>query len=112
MFLIAASGWTCLPILVVWLANNLKGRKERIVGLAVVIGGGQSGNLVAANVFVTGQEKRGFKGGMASGLGVVLLGMVCAVILTVGLWLENRKLEREEQESGGEEGVKGFRNTL
>ena len=81
------------------------------MGLAVLIGGGQSGNLVAANVFITGQTNSGFKTGFASGLGVQCLGILAAAVLVLGLWWENRGLERKEREAG-EVAERGFRNTL
>lgn len=85
------------------------------MGLAVVIGGGQAGNLVAANVFITGQEKRGFKSGFAAGLGCQVLGMAAGAVLVGSLWWENKRLkrlegERSEIEEGG--GEKRWRNTL
>lgn len=92
-----------LPVLVAWLGNNLRGRKERAVGLAVLIGGGQSGNLVAANVFITDQTNSGFKTGFATGLGVQCFGILAGAVLVLALWAENKRLARR--------GV-GWRNTL
>lgn len=103
MFCLASGSFVQLPALVAWLGNNLKGRKERAVGLAVLIGGGQSGNLVAANVFITGQTNGGFKTGFAAGLSVQCLGILAGVVLVIGLWLENRRLVRRGVE---------WRNTL
>lgn len=103
MFCIASGAFVQLPVLVAWLGNNLRGRKDRVVGLAVLIGGGQSGNLVAANVFITGQTNSGFKTGFATGLGVQCLGILAGCALVVALWAENRKLAKS--------GV-GWRNTL
>jgi len=86
-----------------------------VVGLAVVIGGGQAGNLVAANVFITSQEKGGFRSGFAAGLGCQVLGMAAGGVLVAGLWVENRRLAMQERERRGVEGgagEKGWRNTL
>jgi dipeptide/tripeptide permease len=117
MFCIAIGAFVQIPILVVWLGNNLRGRKARVVGLAVIIGGGQSGNFVAANVFITGQENRGFIAGFATGAGVTCLGIFAALALAVGLWYENKGLDRKrrEEENIGELSdarLVPFRNTL
>ncbi|KAH8586188.1 transmembrane transporter [Bisporella sp. PMI_857] len=117
MFCIAIGAFVQIPILVVWLGNNLRGRKERVVGLAVLISGGQAGNLVAANMFLTEQEKDGFQAGFATGLGFAALGVLAATILAVGLWWENKcldKKDREALENGVvvEGGAVRFRNTL
>jgi hypothetical protein len=91
----------------------MRGRKARNVGLAVVIGGGNCGNFVVANVFVTGQEKTGFKAGFATGVGCTCLGIAVTLALVGGYWWENRGLERKEKEKErmGEQVVR-FRNTL
>jgi hypothetical protein len=102
-----------LPILIGRVGNCLKGRKERVVGFATLIGGSQVGNLVSANVFFARQEKCGYRTGMATGVGVGVLGVLAVTVFWAGLWWENRKLE-ERESAGGEEGVwyRGFRNVL
>lgn len=114
MFLIAIGESVQLPILIVWVSNCLRGRKERVVGFATLIGGSQLGNLVSANVFLASQEKCGYKTGFATGVGVGCLGILAALVFFVGLWWENKNLdsrERNENEEGfGER--RGFRNTL
>jgi hypothetical protein len=98
------------------LSNNLRGRKERVVGLATLIGGARAGNFVSANVFITGQEKTGYETGFATGLGITIVAIVAGVVLFVRLLKENEKLARREAElegrgeSGAEE--RGWRNTL
>jgi dipeptide/tripeptide permease len=114
MFLIAMGESVQLPILVVWVSNCLRGRKERVVGFATLIGGSQVGNLVSASVFLTRQEKCGYRTGFATGVGVGCLGILAATAFFAGLWWENRGLERRE--IGGSEELNGegrkFRNTL
>jgi dipeptide/tripeptide permease len=115
MFCISIGESISIPVLVTWLSNNLRGRKERVVGLATLIGGAQAGNFVSANVFTTGQEKTGYKTGFATGLGIAIVAMVAGVVLFVGLLKENEKLGREaELEGSGELGAegRGWRNTL
>ena len=93
-----------------WASNCLRGRKERAVGFATLIGGSQLGNLVSANVFLARQEKCGFRTGFATGVGVGVMAILAVSVLFVGLWWENRKLERMERDGNGE--VRVFRNTL
>ncbi|PMD17140.1 MFS general substrate transporter, partial [Hyaloscypha hepaticicola] len=90
MFLILIGFSVQLPILIGWVGNILKGRKQRIVGFATLIGGSQLGNLVSANAFFTRQEKCGYKTGMAAGVGVAVMGIVAVCLFFGGLWWENR----------------------
>jgi peptidoglycan/LPS O-acetylase OafA/YrhL len=116
MFCISIGESISIPVLATWLSNNLRGRKERVVGLATVIGGAQAGNFVSANVFITGQEKMGYETGFATGLGITIVAIVAGVVLFVALLKENEKLARRgaELEGSGELGAdeRGWRNTL
>lgn len=51
MFCISIGESISIPALVTWLSNNLRGRKERVVGLATLLGGAQAGNFVSASVY-------------------------------------------------------------
>jgi len=88
-----------LPILIGWAGSNLKGRKEKIVAYATLIGGSQLGNLVSANVFFARQEKCGFRTGMWTGVGVGNLGVLAVCAFAAGLWWENRRLGKKEGNS-------------
>jgi dipeptide/tripeptide permease len=116
MFCISIGESISIPALVTWLSNNLRGRKERVVGLATLLGGAQAGNFVSASVFITGQEKTGYKTGFAAGLGITIVAMIAGMVLFVGLLKENEKLGRREAEleGNGEPRVegRGWRNTL
>ncbi|KAF4631360.1 hypothetical protein G7Y89_g6774 [Cudoniella acicularis] len=116
MFLIAIGGAVQSPILVVWLANNMRGRKERIVSLGVLLAGAHSGNVVTANVFITSQERKGFPVGFAAGSALAGVGVLATIGLAFGYWMENKKFakkEKEEIENGGTLGeYQPFRNTL
>lgn len=112
MFLISIGFSAQLPIIIGWVSNFLRGRKQRAVGFATLIGGSQLGNLVSANVFIAKQEKCGFKTGFATGVGVGVMGILAVCALFAGLWWENRKLDRMERDGEGEGDVRAFRNTL
>jgi len=103
-----------LPILIGWVGNCLRGRKERVVGFATLIGGSQLGNLVSANVFFASQERCGYKTGMATGVGVGVLGIASVSLFFSGLWWENRRLKRREGVEIREGNAEGrvFRNVL
>jgi hypothetical protein len=113
MFLILIGFSMQLPILIGWVGNILKGRKERIVGFATLIGGSQLGNLVSANVFFARQEKCGYRTGMATGVGVSVMGIVAVCLFFAGLWWENKRLERRERDVGeGGVELREIRNVL
>ena len=106
MFLIMIGFSVELPILIGWAGSNLRGRKEKVVAYATLIGGSQLGNLVSANVFLATQERCGFRTGMATGVGVGMLGVLALSAFGAGLWLENKGLERREGD------YERFRNVL
>ncbi|KAN0091727.1 MFS general substrate transporter [Hyaloscypha variabilis] len=106
MFLIMIGFSIELPILIGWAGSNLRGRKEKVVAYVTLIGGSQLGNLVSANVFLARQERCGFRTGMATGVGVGMLGVLALSAFGAGLWLENKDLERREGDYGR------FRNVL
>ena len=39
------------PVAIVWIANNLSGNYKRAVGLAIQVGFGNIGGIIASNIF-------------------------------------------------------------
>jgi hypothetical protein len=90
MFAITASGYIQMPILVVWLANNMGGNAKAAFATGFMIGLGNCGNLVSSNVFITNQSPR-FHTGFSTGLGLNLLGLVASSTLELYCWIANRR---------------------
>lgn len=117
LYLIAAGSFLVLPLLVLWLNNNIVGRPQKAVATALQIGFGNSCNFVASNVFITGEAPR-YPTGFKTGLGLTIVGLFVVLLNVVLLWRENREMDRRE--AAGErneldfEGTDGkrFRNTL
>jgi hypothetical protein len=115
LYLIAAGAYIQMPMMVVWLNNNLHGRSEKAVAAAIQLGFGNSVNFVSSNVFITGEAPR-YRSGFTTGLVLVVCGGFFALAFVLLLWNENKKadkLEAEGKEAGLEntEGVR-FRYTL
>ncbi|RDW82451.1 hypothetical protein BP6252_03563 [Coleophoma cylindrospora] len=117
LYLIAAGAFLILPILVLWLNNNIVGRPQKAVATALQIGFGNSCNFVASNVFITGEAPR-YPTGFKTGLGLTVVGLFAVLLNVILLWRENKEMDRKE--AAGErneldfEGTEGmrFRNTL
>lgn len=90
MFAITASAYIQMPILVVWLSNNMGGNAKAAFATGFMIGFGNCGNLVSSNVFVTDETPR-FKTGFSTGLGLNILGVVASTALELYCWTANRK---------------------
>jgi MFS family permease len=90
MFALTASAYIQMPILVVWLANNMGGNAKAAFATGFMIGVGNCGNLVSSNVFITAEMPK-YKTGFSTGLGLNLLGVVASSILELYCWTSNRR---------------------
>jgi MFS family permease len=97
MFAIAAGAYMQMPLLVVWLNNNMGGNARSAFGTGFMIGIGNCGNLISSNVFIT-EEAPKYPTGFGTGLGLTFLSVVCATIMAVCLWLGNRRRERGQED--------------
>lgn len=90
MFAITTSAYIQMPILVVWIANNMGGNAKAAFATGVMIGLGNCGNLVSSNVFITSENPR-YKTGFGTGLGLNLLGVVAGTTMELYCWISNRR---------------------
>jgi hypothetical protein len=90
MFAITLSAYIQMPILVVWLSNNMGGNAKAAFATGVMIGLGNCGNLVSSNVFITNESPK-YKTGFSTGLGLNLLGVVASSALELYCWTANRR---------------------
>ncbi|KAK2738361.1 hypothetical protein FQN55_000569 [Onygenales sp. PD_40] len=97
VFFVTTGCYIVQPVAIVWLANNLSGHYKRAIGLAIQVGFGNIGGIIASNLFVQDLGPRYFAGyGVA--LGMMVFCGVMSTVMAVGLMWENRK--REEGKRG------------
>ncbi|KKZ63810.1 hypothetical protein EMCG_01914 [[Emmonsia] crescens] len=104
VFFVTSGCYVVQPVTIVWLANNLGGHYKRAVGLAIQVGIGNIGGIIASNVFVRSQGPRYFVGYGVS-LGMMIFCGVMSTIFAIGLARENRIREaggRDDRLGSGE----------
>jgi hypothetical protein len=58
IFLVTSGGYITQPVTIAWVNNNMGGHYKRSVAMAMMIGFGNCGGLVASNIFITNQAPR------------------------------------------------------
>ena len=121
MFCCTSGAFILMPCLVVWNMNNIGVGWKRAIGTAFQIGGGNTANLIASNVFISSQAPK-YPVGFGVGFALNIFAGICCTILFLGLRHENKRRDRgerdgrmgfstEEQENLGD-GHPNFRYTL
>jgi hypothetical protein len=90
MFAITAGAYIQMPILVVWVSNNMGGNAKAAFATGFMIGFGNCGNLVSSNVFITTQTPR-FRTGFKTGLALALVGLAASTAMEILLFVRNRR---------------------
>ncbi|KAG9768457.1 MFS general substrate transporter, partial [Aureobasidium melanogenum] len=93
LFAIIGGGFTAQPATLVWVQNNVSGHYKRSISSAMMIGWGNTGGIVASNMFITSQAPEyplGF------GLGLALI-WVCVISSTVYLFYVRRENKLREE---------------
>lgn len=93
VFLVSLGGYVAAPMALAWLANNLSGHWKRAFGSGLQVMLGNVAGIVASNIFLAGEAPR-YPTGYGVALGMTWLGVLAAVALAAGLWLENRRRDR------------------
>ncbi|KAL2857209.1 major facilitator superfamily domain-containing protein [Aspergillus pseudoustus] len=96
-FLITITGYTTLPLILAWATNQLVGQYKRSIGVAMVVGGGNCGGIIASNIFLE-SEAPSYTTGFSVCLGLLLLTAMTSIGFAVGLSLENRARDRGERD--------------
>ncbi|KAI5984053.1 MFS general substrate transporter [Pisolithus albus] len=87
-----------VPCVVGWLANNLHGRYKRAVGMAIQVGMGNLGGIIASYIFRVQDEPR-FILGFAISIGFMCLGLLAAIAVTYSYHSANiSKIARAKRE--------------
>ncbi|BDD55748.1 hypothetical protein MAP00_001237 [Monascus purpureus] len=93
VFFVTTGTYIVQPVTLVWMANNLAGHYKRAVGLAVQVGVGNVGGIIASNVFNADLAPQ-YTAGYAVSLGMMLLCGVMSSVFAWGVATENRRRER------------------
>ncbi|KAL1953680.1 hypothetical protein VTO42DRAFT_2391 [Malbranchea cinnamomea] len=89
VFAVTGGGFIAQPMVLGWLSNNMGGHYKRSISSSMQIGFGNTGGLVASNVFMN-EEAPLFRTGYGTSLGLMwICGLSCTVFLLV-LWRENK----------------------
>lgn len=90
LYLVAGGGYIALPMIIVWLSNNVAGHYKRAASLALQIGFGNCSGVIASNIFVTSQAPR-YPLGFGLSLALMWVTVVCALAVLFVLVRENRR---------------------
>ena len=97
IFLIVSGGYTCQPVAIAWIQNNMAGHYKRSISSAMMIGFGNSGGLIASNIFITSQAPR-YPVGYGTSLGLLWMCGAACTVLFFGVGAENKRRDRGERD--------------
>ena len=97
IYLIMAGGYITQPVTLVWLSNNMGGHYKRSINAAMQVGFGNTGGIIASNIFITNQKPR-YPVGYGVSLGLQWMCGIACTVLFVGLRMENKKRDRGERD--------------
>lgn len=93
LFLVVSGGYICQPVVIIWVQNSVAGHYKRSVASAVMIGFGNTGGIIASNVFITSEAPR-YPTGYGTSLGLLWLTGVLCTVFFFGLRAENKRRDR------------------
>lgn len=97
VFFVTAGCYIVQPVAIVWMANNLGGHYKRAIGLAIQIGFGNIGGIIASNVFNRDSAPRYIVGYSVS-LAMMLLCGIMSTVFAVGVMRENKKRDEGKRD--------------
>jgi hypothetical protein len=97
IFLIVSGGYTCQPVTLAWIQNNMTGHYKRSISSAMMVGFGNCGGIVASNIFITNQAPH-YPVGYGTSLGLLWMCAAACVVLLLGVRTENKKRDRGERD--------------
>ena len=97
VYLVVAGCYITQPITLVWLSNNMGGHYKRSISAAVQIGLGNSGGIIASNIYITNQKPK-YPVGYGVSLGLLWVCAIACTSLFIGLRIENKKRDRGERD--------------
>lgn len=96
LFIIALGAYPSLPVVIVWLSNNVSGSYKRAVAIAFQIGFGNFGGIVSSNIY-RAQDAPRFLLGHGIQILFVSLGIIAATASFIGYSVSNSKNSKKIQ---------------
>jgi hypothetical protein len=75
----------------------MMGQYKRSIGIAMVVGLGNCGGIIASNVFIQSESPH-FQTGFSTCLAMLILASFTATAFAIGLVMENKKRDRGERD--------------
>ncbi|KAL1587290.1 hypothetical protein WHR41_04431 [Cladosporium halotolerans] len=97
IFVIVSGGYTCQPVTLAWIQNNMTGHYKRSISSAMMVGFGNCGGIIASNIFITNQAPH-YTVGYGTSLGLLWMCAAACVVLLLGVRMENKKRDRGERD--------------
>jgi hypothetical protein len=97
VFFVTTGCYIVQPVAIVWMANNLGGHYKRAIGLAIQIGFGNIGGIIASNIFNKDSAPR-YTVGYSVSLGMMLLCGIMSTVFAVGVVMENKKRDEGKRD--------------
>ncbi|KAB8268036.1 major facilitator superfamily domain-containing protein [Aspergillus minisclerotigenes] len=94
VFFVTTGCYIAQPVAIVWMANNLSGHYKRAVGLAIHVGFGNIGGIIASNIF-NRDDAPLYTVGYGVSLAMIVFCWIMSTIFAAGLLIENKKRDRE-----------------
>ncbi|KAL5358396.1 major facilitator superfamily domain-containing protein [Aspergillus floccosus] len=97
VFFVTTGCYIVQPVAIVWMANNLSGHYKRAIGLAIQIGFGNLGGIVASNIFNSDAAPR-YTVGYSVSLAMIVLCGIMSTVFAAGLVIENKKRDQGKRD--------------
>ncbi|KAL1969005.1 hypothetical protein VTN77DRAFT_839 [Rasamsonia byssochlamydoides] len=94
LFLVTSGCYSAMPVIVCWFAMNLGGHKRRSIGTAWQVGFGNIGGIIATYSFLS-KDAPNYRNGYIICISFCALSAASCVAYLLGVWLENRKRDRQ-----------------
>lgn len=90
VFFVTIGCYIVQPVAIVWMANNVSGHYKRAISLAIQIGFGNIGGIVASNIFNKDLGPK-YTIGYSVALAMMLFCGIMSTVFAMGLMTENKK---------------------
>ncbi|GIJ91268.1 hypothetical protein Asppvi_010233 [Aspergillus pseudoviridinutans] len=97
VFFVTTGCYIVQPVAIVWMANNLGGHYKRAIGLAIQIGFGNIGGIIASNIFNKDGAPR-YLVGYGVSLAMMVLCGIMSTVFAVGVVMENKKRDEGKRD--------------